>query len=413
MKRPLISRLRSQRGYSFVELSVVLVIAGFLGLLLMRWLDSTRLPEDRAQVIEQMGQAQLSIDAFLLRNHRLPCPAQVGDGNEACALTLASELPWRTLGLPSSFAAMRYGVDRGLGGGADLAMLPTASISPTLSDSYPGLGETPSFTLHRPSNTAAAEAASAAYQASVNTALSLRSEVNGLDWCFNLRQSVARATGGLVVGSGANSSNVAYALAHPGLDRSLSGLNGVPRLNAADAYIDAPSRLPAPDYDDMVWATGSAELLARSGCTVRMAEAMSSAQVAFTAYDNARILQRHWNLVDIGVETAQSAVVDAGVGVAMAALGLALGITAETLAIVSALNSEGITAFQIVIAAGNLALAIVQTGVAAADLAIAIQDLVDAKTKIESTNAYVTTVFEQAKAAMDRAVLVNQKGLNP
>ncbi len=413
MKNIRILRLRSERGYSFVEISVVLVIAGILGLLLMRWLDSARVPEDRAQVLEQIGQAQLSIDAFLLRNHRLPCPAAVGTGNEACALGLASELPWRTLGLPSSFAALRYGVDRGLGGGADLAMMPTASISPTLSDSYPGLGETPSFTLHRPANTAAAEAASAAYQASVDTALALRSDINGLDWCFNLRQTVARATGGLVIGSGANSSNVAYALAHPGLDRSLSGLNAAPRLNAADAYIDAPSRLPAPDYDDIVWATGAAELLARSGCSVRMAEALSSAQTAFTAYDNARILQRHWNLVDIGVETAASAVADATLGVAMAALGLALGVTAEVLAIVSALNSEGITAFQIVIAAGNLALATAQTVVAAADLATAIQDLADARTKIENTNAYVTTVFEQSKAAMDRAVLVNQRGLNP
>jgi hypothetical protein len=275
------------------------------------------------------------------------------------------------------------------------------------------LGETPSFTLHRPGNTAAAEAASSAYQASVDAALALRSEVNGLDWCFNLRQTTARATGGLTIGTGANSSNVIYALAHPGLDRSLSGLNAAPRINAADAYIDSPSRPPAPDYDDIVWATGAAELLARSGCAVRMAEALASAQVAFTAYDNARILQRHWNLVDIGVETAASAVADATLGAAMAALGLALGITAETLAIASALNTEGITAFQIVIAAGNLALAIAQTAVAAADLVDAIQGLVEAKTKIENTNAYVTTVFEQAKAAMDRAVLINQKGLNP
>ena len=404
---------KASHGYSMIELSVVLVIVGLLGLLLLRWLDSSRVPADRAEVQQQLAQAQNSIDAFLLRNHRLPCAAIVGDGNEACAITLASALPWRSLGLPSSFAAIRYGVDRGLGGGADLALLPTASIAPTLSDSYPGLGETPSFTLHRPANTAAVLAASAAYQASVNAALALRNEVNCLDWCFGLRQKVASAAGGMPVGVGANSSNAAYALAHPGLDRRLSGLNSAPRLNAADAFIEAPSRTSEPGYDDIVWASGAPELLARSGCLVRMADALSSAQAAFTAYDNVRILQLHWTMVDSGVETAQSAVVDAGLGVAMAATGLALGVTSVALSIASGLNSEGITAFQIVIAALNVTAAIAQTVVAAADLATAIQDLVDAKTKLDNTNAYVAMVFEQSKAIMDRAVLINQKGLNP
>lgn len=404
--------LKLCRGYSMVELSVVLVIMGILALLLIRTINANRAPVDRADILLQMAQAQQTIDAFVLRNHRLPCAAIAGDGNEACASAQATALPWRALGLSSSFAALRYGVDRGLAGGTDLAVLSAAFISPALVNAYPGLGALPAYVSHTPGNAVATAAASAAYQASVAAALALTPLINGLDWCHGLRQTVRRG-GGFVVGAGVNATSVAYALAHPGSDRSFSGLNAAVRLAAADVYIDAPAREQSADYDDMVWATGHAELLARMGCNVRLAQALTSAQEAFAAYDNARLLQQHWLMVDGGVETAVGAVVDAELGVAMAALGLALGITAETLAIVSAVNSEGITAFQIVIAAGNLALATAQVIVAAADSVAAIQDLVDAKAKLDSTNDYVVRVFQQLTAATNRAILINQKGLNP
>lgn len=403
---------RHLRGYSLVELSVVLAVVGILALLLVRTINANRVPVDRAEILQQMAQAQQTVDAFVLRNHRLPCAAIAGDGNEACGSTQATALPWRALGLSSSFAALRYGIDRGLAGGADLAALPAPSISPTLVGDYPGLGALPAYKEYTPANAAATAAASTAYQASVNNALTLTALVNGLDWCHGLRQTV-RAGGGFVIGAGANATGVAYALAHPGSDRSFSGLNAAVRLAAADVYIDAAAREQSADYDDVVWATGPAELLARVGCNVRLAQALTSAQEAYAAYDNARLLQQHWLMVDTGVETAVGAVVDATLGAAMAALGLALGVTAETLAIVSAVNSEGITAFQIVIAAGNLALATAQVIVAAADLAAAIQDLVDAKAKLDNTNDYVVRVFQQLTAATNRAILINQKGLNP
>lgn len=412
MKVFYVARQRRCGGYSLVELGVVLVIVGLLALLVIRTIIANRAPVDRAEILQQLVQAQQTVDAFVLRNHRLPCAAIAGNGAEACGSAQATALPWRALGLPASFSVLRYGVDRGLAGGADLAALPPANIGPALASTYPGLGDLPAYSKYTPTNAVATAAASAAYQASVTTALNLATLVNGLDWCHGLRQTV-RTGAGFSVGNGANLAGVAYAIAHPGENRNFEGINAAIRAVAADVYIDSPARAQTAGYDDIVFATGAAELLTRTGCNVRLAQALTSAQAAYAAYDNVRILQQHWLMVDLGVEDAVSAVKDAELGVAMAALGLALGVAAEAVAIVSALNTEGITAFQIVVTAANLVVATAQVVVAAVDLTAAKQDLIDAKAKMDNTNDYVTRVFNESRLATERAVLTNQKGLNP
>jgi type II secretory pathway pseudopilin PulG len=404
-------------GFSLVELSVALAISGVVGLLIMRWIDASRVPADRAAIAQDFAQAQQSIEAFVLRSHRLPCASDVGLGRENCASTTATELPWKTLGLASRFAVMRYGVARASAiGSVDLAALPAASIAPDLNQTFSDIPTTPEFSVTPVANSAAPINAGTSYAASITAAAGRRTSVNGLDWCHGLRQwTGGRVPGGLAIGNAVDSVSVAYALAHPGLDGVYAGSNAVARAAGAGAapFIDLPARIQSVDYDDWVLAVGGAELLAKVGCTKRVAEALSSAQAAFAAYDHIRLIQQHWILVDTDVETASDGVADATLGVAMAALGLALGVTAEALAITSALNTEGLTAFQIVIAAGNLALATAQTVVAGVDLGLAVQAFVDAKAKRDATNTYVTTVYQQAQAALDRAILVDQKGLNP
>jgi type II secretory pathway pseudopilin PulG len=403
---------RFAMGYSMVELSVVVVIMGILAMLLIRTLNANRAPADRAEIMLQMAQAQQTIEAFILRNHRLPCASIAGDGNEACSVAQATGLPWRALGLPSNFAMMRYGVDRGLGGGADLAATPSPSISPTLVDAYPGLGLKPAYAEYTPSNSVATEASATAYQSSVNTALSLTTLVNGLDWCHGLRRSV-RSGDGITVGSGGSMANVAYALAHPGMDGNFSGLNAAPRVNVGDTYMDSPARLQSADYDDIVWATGSSELLSRAGCHVRLAQALSSAQEAYAAYDNVRVLQQHWLAIDRAVETASGDVDDANTGLVMAGVGLAIAVASNVQAIASAVNSEGMTAFKAVVSAIDIVVATAAVVVAEKDLEDAKTALVDAKTKMDATNDYVARVFAQSQATMQRAILINQKGLLP
>lgn len=409
--------MKKALGFSLVELSVALAISGVIGLLIMRWIDAGRAPADRAAIAQDFAQAQQSIDAFVLRSHRLPCASDMGSGTENCASATATELPWKTLGLASRFAAMRYGAARANGAGSiDLAALPAPAISPDLNLDFADIPITPSFTIGPVANSTAPISAGTNYAVFITAAAARRTVVNGLDWCHGLRQwAGGRMPGGLTIGNATDTVSAAYALAHPGLDGVFAGSNTVARAAGVGAapFIDLPARIQSVDYDDWVLAVGGAELLAKMGCTKRLAEALSSAQAAFAAYDHMRLVQQHWILVDTDVNTASDGVRDAGVGVAMAALGLALGITAEALAITSAVNTEGLTAFQVVIAIGNIVLASAQTVVAAADLVTAGIAFDDAKAKRDATNAYVTTVYQQAQAALDRAILIDQKGLNP
>ncbi|MBE9607749.1 type II secretion system protein [Chitinilyticum piscinae] len=103
-----------QRGFSLVELSVVLLIIGLLlGAMLAplsAQLDSRRLAETRSG----LAQAQEALLGYLLINNRLPCPsvatlaetaAGAGvedssrDASGQCALKEGG-LPWVTLGVP-------------------------------------------------------------------------------------------------------------------------------------------------------------------------------------------------------------------------------------------------------------------------------------------------------------------------
>ncbi len=402
-------------GFSLVELSVALAISGVIGLLIMRWIDASRIPADRAAIARDISEAQQSIEAFVLRSHRLPCAADVGAGTENCASATATELPWKTLGLASRFAAVRYGAARATGAGSvDLAALPAAAISPDLNQTFADIPTSPGFSVTPVANSTAPISAGTSYVASITAAAARRPSVNGLDWCHGLRQwAGGRTSGGLVIGNAAGTESVAYALAHPGLDGVYAGSNADARTAGAAPFVDSPSRIQSVDYDDWVIAVGGSELLAKVGCTKRLADALSSAQAAFAAYNHIRLIQQHWILVDTDVETASDGVQDAELGVAMAALGLALGVTAEVIGIASAANTEGITAPQIVIAAIQVAAATVQVVMAATDLDNARQAFVDAKAKRDATNTYVTTVYQQAQAALDRAILVDQKGLNP
>jgi prepilin-type N-terminal cleavage/methylation domain-containing protein len=98
---------RHQRGFTLIELAIVLVIIGvllgsFLGTLGAR-IDNTRRAETRAA----LDQIKLSLYGFAMSQSpvRLPCPDTDNDGLEdlagtSCAsLTSPGNLPWATLGI--------------------------------------------------------------------------------------------------------------------------------------------------------------------------------------------------------------------------------------------------------------------------------------------------------------------------
>lgn len=124
---------RVERGFSLLELALVLVVIALLGAAGMG-LSTGGGPSDTADRVLQQQLVQAAI-SFAQRNHRLPCPDTVGKGFENCSAgAFIGGVPFRTLevnvgGEPGSAQAQSfiYGVYRQpsttLEQDADLAVL--------------------------------------------------------------------------------------------------------------------------------------------------------------------------------------------------------------------------------------------------------------------------------------------------
>lgn len=75
--------MRHQRGFSLLELAVVLGVAGLLAAAAIATSGGRALKDDFTELALQQRLAQTVI-AFAQRNHRLPCPDSTGDGLENC-----------------------------------------------------------------------------------------------------------------------------------------------------------------------------------------------------------------------------------------------------------------------------------------------------------------------------------------
>ena len=393
---------RRQTGFSLVELGVVMAIVGIIGIIVWRWVVSTREPLQRPAILSQLAEARAAVEGFVLTRHRLPCAAADANGNEDCAnTTSAVYLPWRTLGLNSSFGALHYGVNRG-GVGLDLAVLPPTLVSPDLNINF-----SPDIPVVALDTDSAVNAAAADVKAAITAASHRRTQVNGLDWCRVLRRFAGNlaAAGVLEAGNLTASIPVAFVLVHPGVSNVLGGVGGW--------RFDFPGRPQAFDFDDIAVAIGPTDLSARIGCAARLGSMQVAGQGAYTAYDDARVVQEYWSLRLFDIDQAESALASAQTGVALAAVNLALATGSAALAVASAANTEGITIFGIVLSVANAVAAGVEVGLAEADLEEAKEVLQASKDKEAAVRAYVIQLYETFTQSLNAAVLLDQKGLNP
>lgn len=123
----------TSRGFSLLEMAVVLVILGLIAVAILavipRVTERMRLNTDE-NITKDASEA---IYGFALKNHRLPCPDVNGDGLEGTGGTCASTdavgaIPYRSLGLlgpvlDKARLPLRYGVYRNSGASADLVTL--------------------------------------------------------------------------------------------------------------------------------------------------------------------------------------------------------------------------------------------------------------------------------------------------
>lgn len=113
-------RFSKQKGLSFIELTVVLLVVALLSLSVSAAFMSTNEAQSRREALEHAKQVQASIRSYALRNGRLPCPATDGRGYENrvgqdCAPGIQlGYVPYVALGLqaPTQALLARYAVYR-------------------------------------------------------------------------------------------------------------------------------------------------------------------------------------------------------------------------------------------------------------------------------------------------------------
>ncbi len=304
-----------QRGFSLLEMAVVLVIIGLIGALfwqLLPRLQTASNPEPPEVV--QLRAAEDALTGFALAHSRLPCPDTNGDGLEDTApCATVGRLPQRTLGqiLPHD---LRYGVSRMAS--ADLTVLSNRYIP-----NIPGTAPAP--------------------------------VLNGLDLCIALRKDQKSGSAGLLVGS--RGVPAAFALASRGAGDADGNGDLFDGLNVGTGFAAPDSPITA-SYDDYTAAMSFGELAQRIGCLNRLAEVNGAARSAVAARDlfDMAVFYKDFRSF-ANTNTRQTDITMAAFGVTLATLDTLLAAAQLALAIAGAAESAGAAALDIGLATVGVA----------------------------------------------------------
>lgn len=366
-----------QGGFSLIELAVVLLIVGLLGVATWRFLPEIEHLLGRHAAQSRLATAEDALVGFARLHGRLPCPDATGNGQENCSYggkpLTRGHLPTAALGLSPADRSMLYGLSRV--GNAD-----------------PSKDADLGTTLNR-------------YQPMMPSGQDLPINLNGLDLCAGLRNLNQHLTAAVKVGSGTSAMPVAIVLADPGLDHKFNGLNAT--------GFALPMKPQTPLYDDRVVALGVSQLMGRLDCAGTMASVQGADHSAYAAYDVVLYATQYSDFRTFLQAVVQNGVQDATVALGLAVADLALAVANGTTAIGLALVTEGIEAPLVALTAADIVAAGASLVAAIAELDAANADLVLANAEAAASTTYLNDMTNKYNVEWLKASHADQGGLIP
>lgn len=392
---------RRQRGFSLVELGIVLVVLGLIAVAFVAYWRSATVQKSQLAERALLEVVERAVVGFAQSHARLPCPAADGEGSESCASGQVGLVPWRTLGVADNGAReIRYGVYRA----AAPSTAPWLDMDLALNiDRLP-----PLFTVGLPP-----------VLPQTPQLAGMLGSANLLDFCYAVNSgstAVASATALAVNQSpGGDRRAVAFVLATPGLvdaDGDGNRFDGA-QANASAALptFDASNRPSANDYDDQVVAVSFDALFAQLGCGQAMS-AISHSHVA--AATSAAFVQQgmvnYLRQMEINKMIADGGVAQAAAGIAGAAAGLSDAIANVAISTALTILSYGSTAAILAPAVASIAFNTLAVASAAGTTAQAVAVQTEAATRVTRAQELVGATATLATSIKTNAVAADSRG---
>lgn len=350
---------RGTGGFSLVEMAVVLVIMGAIGVVLWRMLPLAPKVAAGDIAARELAQAEQALLGYVLAHSRLPAPA-IENG--------VGMLPVDAMGLPAKFK-FRYQVQ------PSLTVSPGDGFAPLLPPPPGAVPATPTVS----------------------------GQINGLDFCIALK-----AAGNQTL-TGMDGIPTAFALMH-------GGPVGDAQLAAAAFALPGSAALG----ERTVAAVGPGELASRLGCPDRIARTQGAARAAYTAYDLTRVATEYERLRIFAIQVAQMNLDNAETGEVFAGFDVAFGIFMEALAILQEAAGWPPDALGIATGIASHVTATAQLAIAIYNLDAAIADVADANAGLTEANSQKTAATDNlarmnalADASLQHALVLDQTGLQP